>query len=227
MSSVNTAQTSLLNRVDGSSQVESGATKVLCSVTGPIEAKSRQELPTAAALEIIVRPAVGVSSTREKLLEDKLRSVLSSVIVRHIYPRQLIQIVVQVLQAGESAEYTVRETAAAINASFLALIDANVALHTSFSATCLAAPTAQSPKEKFILSPTADELKKALSNHVVAYSIVNGESEKLLLSDSNGSFTEAQLYHVLDVGAAECELIHKKFRQTAKEKIEHDYVWQC
>ncbi len=55
------ANLSILNKVDGSATLKTGPTMVICSVTGPIEAKSRMEIPTATALEIIVRPATGVA----------------------------------------------------------------------------------------------------------------------------------------------------------------------
>lgn len=54
-------QTSLLQRVDGSASWDYNDTKVVVSVTGPIEAKSRDEIPTAATVELVVRPAVGLS----------------------------------------------------------------------------------------------------------------------------------------------------------------------
>ena len=54
--------TKLLRNVDGSAQWEVGITKVICSVTGPMEAKVRDELPSSAALEIVVRPIVGLTS---------------------------------------------------------------------------------------------------------------------------------------------------------------------
>ena len=84
MTSVNT---SLLQKSDGSAELLLGSTKVIASVTGPIEPKARQELPNQASLEILIRPAVGLATTREKLLEDKLRSLLQSIIVRFKYPR--------------------------------------------------------------------------------------------------------------------------------------------
>lgn len=50
------AEVGVLDHVDGSSQFVSQDTKVVCSVTGPIEPKARQELPTQLALEITYVP---------------------------------------------------------------------------------------------------------------------------------------------------------------------------
>ena len=118
--------TSVLSNADGSAELTLNRTKCLVSVSGPIEPKVRQELPTQASLEIIVRPAHGLSTTREKLLEDKLRSLLQSLIIRYKYPRQLIQIVVQFLVVDEEPEYTCNELNAAINGCYFALIDSHI-----------------------------------------------------------------------------------------------------
>jgi hypothetical protein len=56
-------EASVLNQVDGSASWKQGQTKVISSVSGPIEVKARDEVPTAATLDLVVRPAVGLSST--------------------------------------------------------------------------------------------------------------------------------------------------------------------
>lgn len=63
MSTTPVIKTSLLKQVDGSASWKQGGTTVIASVTGPIEAKSRDEVPTAATLDLVVRPAIGLSST--------------------------------------------------------------------------------------------------------------------------------------------------------------------
>lgn len=54
-------ETSVLDQVDGSAVWAQDQTKVICSVTGPVEVKSRDELPNAATLDLVVRPSVGLS----------------------------------------------------------------------------------------------------------------------------------------------------------------------
>ena len=57
-----TLEASVLNQVDGSASWKQGQTKVIASVSGPIEVRPRDEVPTAATLDLVVRPAVGLSS---------------------------------------------------------------------------------------------------------------------------------------------------------------------
>jgi ribonuclease PH len=54
------ASLTLLPRADGSATFTAGRITVIASVSGPMEVKSRDELPDQTFIEIIVRPAVGV-----------------------------------------------------------------------------------------------------------------------------------------------------------------------
>lgn len=230
-------QVSPLSEVDGSARLTAGNTKVIVSVTGPIEAKPRQELPTQASLDIVVRPSRGVSTTREKVLEDLLRSVLQLIIVRYKFPRQVIQIVVQFLAsdvdsegsvviAGETAaagsDYTANEVSSALNCCYFALIDANVPLFYSFAAVSIAV----SQLKEFITVPSLSELQKSSSHHVVCFDIREGRSNKILLIESNGSFSELELVSAVEHGSKFCEQIHHTFqRPTIEQKIQNDYIW--
>ncbi|CAM9022251.1 hypothetical protein WICANDRAFT_80111 [Wickerhamomyces anomalus NRRL Y-366-8] len=216
------AETTILSRVDGSATVSAGETRVITSISGPIEPKPRQELPTTAALEVIVRAGVGISNTREKLLEDKLRSILTQVIIGHLYPRQLIQITTQILEAGEDVEYTSKELSALVNSAYLALIDANIGLNVSFASEHFAILE----NGEIIISPSKAQLKTSKSSHVVVYAIKNGKSSNLLYSDSIGTFSEDELYKILALASQQIEKIHQTFRKTIQSKIEKDFVWQ-
>lgn len=232
-------QLSPLSQVDGSARLEVDNTKVIVSVTGPIEPKPRQELPTQASLEIVVRPSRGLGSTREKLLEDLLRSVLQLVIVRYKYPRQLIQIVVQFLAtdvdaegsvmvmgdtAASGADFTCNELSAAINCCYFALLDANVALYSSFAASSLVISSEGSIKTK----PTLEDLKQSSSHHVVCFDIRDRKASKILLVESAGSFTDEELVNVIERSSTVCEEIHNSYqRPSVAHKVEADFVWSA
>lgn len=230
-------QLSELGQVDGSARVSIGNTVVLVSAAGPIEAKPRQELPTQASLEIVVRPSRGVSSTREKVLEDLLRSVLQLVIVRYRYPRQLIQIVVQFLTtdvdregsivvsgdtAASGGAFTSNELSAAFNACYFALIDANVALYNSFASVSVAIDN----EGQIIESPTLKQLQDSSSHHVVCFDIRDKKAHKILLVESDGSFSEEQLFRVIELASSSCQKIHKTIqRPLIESKVKQDFIW--
>lgn len=75
-----------------------GDTSVLVSVLGPVEVQIRDEKLDEATVEVVVRPAVGVSTTTERLWERYLRTAFEPVILGGLMPRTLVQIVVQILK---------------------------------------------------------------------------------------------------------------------------------
>lgn len=229
-----------IDNVDGSARLTVGSTTVVVSVTGPIEPKARKELPTQASLEIVVRPSRGLSSSREKKLDDLLRSVLQAVIVRFKYPRLLIQIVVQFLASdldknenggdtagtfNTGASYMGSELSAALNGCFFALVDANVALHSSFAATTAAVAESDGATVPIFNAELA-VLKRAASHHTICFGIQDKKASKLLLAESNGSFSEEQLMSVIEQSSRECERIHVDVQRPIVEaKVAADYVW--
>lgn len=212
----------VLNHVDGSSAFESHSTKVVCSVTGPIEPKSRQELPTQLALEIIIRPAKGVPNTREKLIEDKLRGVLTPLIARYLYPRRLCQITFQIMEAGESEyEFSQRELSCCINAAILALVDSGIGLLAMVSSVPLAIVDG-----KLIVDPNGQQLQQSHSVHTLALEITQGGKnvQNVLLLDSTGDFTEKELFEVLAKGEERCLTIVQELRKVLGDKINSEII---
>jgi exosome complex component RRP46 len=55
-----TAIFSPLHRADGSATFSQHGYAIICAVNGPMEVSRRDELPESAAVEVMVRPAVGV-----------------------------------------------------------------------------------------------------------------------------------------------------------------------
>jgi len=108
-----------------------GKTQALASVSGPIEVRLAAELPSRAALEVIVRPLAGVPGTAEKTLGRRVREVLEQVLLLNHHPRTLVQLVLQSLSSSshpsKSASHSIHpsQAAALINAASLALLHAS------------------------------------------------------------------------------------------------------
>ncbi|GAV48231.1 hypothetical protein ZYGR_0I05280 [Zygosaccharomyces rouxii] len=216
------ASTGILNHVDGSSEFESHSTKVVCSVTGPIEPKARQELPTQLALEIIVRPAKGVPNTREKLIEDKLRGVLTPLIARYLYPRRLCQITFQVMEGGEpELEFSQRELSCCINAAVLALVDSGIGLLAMASSVPLAII-----KGQLVVDPNAQQLQESQSVHTLALEITeSGKNvQNILLLDSTGAFTQNELFQILSQGEERCLTLVQELRKVLGDRINSEII---
>ncbi|SCU90051.1 LAME_0E06832g1_1 [Lachancea meyersii CBS 8951] len=220
------AQTGILEQVDGSCKLQCGETTVICSVTGPIEPKARQELPAQLALEIVVRPCRGVPSTREKLLEDQVRGVITPVLARYLYPRQLAQVCFQILESGEPEEnYSVKELSACINAAFVAIVDAGIGLKFSFASVPL---SVLGEDEQICVDPSQTDLIKSSSTHVLALQLAAGgqKVENILLFESYGDFTEKSMLQVLQSGEKACVETALELRKVIQHKIQQDFVWR-
>lgn len=220
-------RTGVLDNSDGSCEYATNGNKVITSVTGPIEAKARQELPQTVSLEVVVRPATGLSNTREKLLEEKIRNLLQNIIVGFKYPRQTIQVIVQFLISDgqqEHLEFTALELNMAVNSVFYALVDAGVAMYKSFVSTVVAVPTEKG--SPLVFDPTMKQILASKSHHVVAFAL-ELEDCKLVLLESNGLFEMQELENILDAARIQCLAVHEDVqRKLVEAKLQRDYIWK-
>lgn len=121
----------------------------MCSVSGPIEVQIRDEKLDEATVEVVVRPAKGVPSTKERLMESILRSAFEPVILGGMMPRTLVQIVIQILKDDGSV------LAAAVNAITVALLDAGIPMKHMVAAITVTIDQ----NDELVLDPTAVELE--------------------------------------------------------------------
>lgn len=109
-----------------------GETKVLVSINGPIEVPRRDELVSETTIDIQFRPLSGfpgslpfiVSVLRmlgphEKTLELKLRQFISSLILRTLNPRSLVQIVIQIVSIDTTSTDPVKHLSPIIHTDML------------------------------------------------------------------------------------------------------------
>lgn len=118
---------------DGSSYVEQGNTKVVCTVQGPMEPLLRsQQRSSAATIEVSLNVASFSKTERRKRLRTEknivelkatLERTFEECVMCHLYPRTVIEINIQVLAQDGSL------LATAANAATLALIDAGIAMY--------------------------------------------------------------------------------------------------
>lgn len=227
-----------------SSSDDNSIIKLITSINGPIEPKQRQELPNRASLEINIYPSIGLSTTKEKLLENKLRSILqNNIIINYKYPRQLIQISIQFLissggGSSSSSNYglmmmNLLDLNALINCCYFALIDANIAMNYSFASIVIIIDH----QGNLLIPIDGNDLhhhqqqqqqqEDYESIHLCCYSIIAKKVDKLLLLESQGDFNESQLFNVLEKSIYKVEKFHNEIhRQFINDKIKNDYIWK-
>jgi len=232
------ASLTLLPRADGSATFTAGRTTVIASVSGPMEVKPRDELPDRAFIEIIVRPAVGVGGTRERLLESCLLAALSPLILQSHHPRTLLQINIQLVEASDHTDTTAL-LPACINAAVLALIDAGSPLGGVLVATSLFFDA----KGSLVEREDAEKVKvwrKGGSRHILGFVERRGKRE-CVFADSQGEFDEAIYRRAVQVGQQECavkqgedvvmedkleETVGIVVRRAIEKKVEADMRWR-
>ncbi|KAI8981560.1 ribosomal protein S5 domain 2-type protein [Pilobolus umbonatus] len=205
------ASQNILNRADGSSKFELGSTAVIASVNGPIEVSLRDEKLDEATVEIIVKPAVGMSSIKEKLMESVLGTAFKPVILGGMMPRTLIQIVVQITKDDGCA------LAACINAITLALLDAGIPMkYMIASTTCIIDKT-----KEVVLDPTMAELENSVSVHTFAFDNAKPSPHSILF-DSDGVFSEEEFSACYELCSQAVEQIHGFLRTAVEAKKEKE-----
>ncbi|KAI5970005.1 GPI14 [Candida margitis] len=185
------------NSSDGSSYVEQGNTKVICTVQGPIEPSSRAQMNqdranlevnlTIANFSTFERKKRSKSEKRMVEIKTTLERTFEQSILLHLYPRTNIAINVQVLSQDGGM------IAAITNSITLAIIDAGIAMYDYVSSVSCGL---------FDQSPLLD-LNNLEETDVSSITVgVIGKSEKLALLLLEDKLPLDSLEKVLSIGIA-------------------------
>jgi len=130
---------------DGSSYLEMGNTKILCTVSGPTESRRTNRTESATAAISVDLSIAGFSAVDRKKssrtdkrvteMQHTIGAAFESTLFTHLYPHSTISITLNVLSQDGSL------LACAINAATLALVDAGVPM-SDYVAACTAGSTA-------------------------------------------------------------------------------------
>ena len=245
-----------LTRADGSSKFAFGSQCSAASVSGPIEVRIRDELTDSATFQVGVTPLDGNTGIATTALAAEIESLYKAVVLLHHYPRSLIQLSVQTTSSPSQASSTVQlswdgrlhdnketearmplllgpdspflasETAASINASTLALLDANIPMRATVVATACAVlrredvdperdlEPYQSDIHCIVVDPTPLEEHKALSTHTYAFAISG--FEPLIANTSN---VTTELVYCSSQGPSDARLRSKLYSYAEKSVL--------
>ncbi|TKA71166.1 hypothetical protein B0A49_05195 [Cryomyces minteri] len=141
------AQISTQAAADGSSYLEMGNTKVICTVAGPSEGRRGGGGQGGGGAEAKIEVEIGVAGfsgverkrrgrgdKRTSELQHTLATAFASTLLLHLYPHSTIAITIHVLSQDGSL------LAACLNAATLALIDAGVPM-SDYICACTAGST--------------------------------------------------------------------------------------
>ncbi|XP_067170571.1 exosome complex component RRP46 [Apteryx mantelli] len=202
----------LLSRPDGSAAFIQGDTSVLAGLYGPGEVKGSKELPDQAALEVLLRPKVGLPAVTPRLgrgggaqREQLIRRTCEAVLLGALHPRTAVTLVLQVLSDIGSL------LSCCLNAACLGLLDAGLPLASLFcGVTC-----ALRPDGRLLLDPTARQEQEARA--VLTFAIDSADG-KVLAATAKGSCSAEELQQCLAAAQRAAATIFRFYRDSLRRK---------
>ncbi|NHK31245.1 MAG: exosome complex exonuclease Rrp41 [Asgard group archaeon] len=203
----------VLDRADGSAIIYWGRNKILAAVYGPRELHPKHmALSDRALIRCEYRMATfsvpdrksPAPRRREKEISKILAEALEPAIFDYLYPRSVIDVFIEVLQADGGTR------CAAITAASLALADAGVPMRD-----LVVGCAAGNIEDQIILDLDDVEDKDGHGDLPMAYL---PQMDKIVLLQSDGKFTVKQYKDALDMLIPACKKIYKMQRDTLTTK---------
>jgi len=205
-------QVGVLARADGSCYIEMGGNKVIAAVYGPREVHPRhlQDVTRAivrcrynmASFSVEERKRPG-PDRRSNELSKVSREALEPVVLTSYFPRSVIDIFVEVLQADAGTR------TAGINAAAVALADAGIPMKSMISA-CAAGRVG----DIIVLDPMKEEDNFGQADLPVAMT-PNGD---ITLMQMDGRLSREQLHQAVEMAMKGCKDIYEMQRKALMDK---------
>jgi exosome complex component RRP41 len=203
----------ILKRADGSAYVELGANKVLAAVYGPREMHPRhRQQPDTAVLRCRYNMAPFSVEERKRPGPDRrsveiskvTREALDPVLFLKLYPRSVIDVFIEILQADAGTR------TAGINAAAVALADAGVPMRDMVSSVAVG-----KVDDKIVLDLTKDEDQWGTTDMPIA---MVPRKKLITLLQMDGHFTKEEFGQALNLAFKGCEQVYGVQRQALREK---------
>jgi exosome complex component RRP41 len=202
----------VLARADGSCYVEMGGNKVIAAVYGPREVHPRhlQEVTRAivryrynmASFSVEERKRPG-PDRRSNELSKVSREALEPVILTSYFPRSVIDVFVEVLQADAGTR------TAGINAASVALADAGIPMKSMISA-CAAGKVG----DTIVLDPMKEEDNFGQADMPIAMT----PTGEITLLQMDGHLTPDEFHQAMEMAIRGCREIYEMQRKSLIEK---------
>ena len=154
-----------LTRADGSCRFQLGDSVALCSVTGPVEAKTQFSSHLGMYIDVIVRPNTGMTTPRERLIEQQLSALLNACVEISKFPYTQMTVAVEISSDDGSISSVVN------NSAVLAVMNSGIAMRFIPLCICIA----QRSDGQTILDPDAAEEATCKSIVCQAVNLMSGE----------------------------------------------------
>ena len=203
----------VLDRADGSALIEWGKNKILVAVYGPRELHPKHmALPDRALIRCEYRMATfsvpdrksPAPKRREKEISKILGEALEPAVFNYLYPRSVIDVYIEVLQADGGSR------CASITAAALAIADAGVPMRD-----LVVGVAAGNLSDNVVLD--LDDVEDKYGEGDLPIAVLPNLNEIVLLQ-SDGTFTPDQYKEALDLMMPACKKIYEKQREALTNK---------
>lgn len=203
----------VLERADGSAYIELGNNKVFAAVYGPREMHPRHDQqPDSAVLRCRYSMAPFSVDDRKRPGPDRrsmeiskvTKDALEPVLFLELYPRSVIDVFIEVLQADAGTR------TAGINAAAVALADAGVPMRDLVTSVAVG-----KADDTIILDLMKEEDQLGTTDMPIA---IVPRKKVITLLQMDGHFTKEEFKQAVDLAFQGCEKIYEVQRQALKEK---------
>ena len=207
---------SCLHRADGSALWKSGSTHVLAAVYGPIAPQNMTKEKEEGIVSVLIKSG----KTEQVTLEYKkiITDLLSSCIDTSLYPRSVVEVVLQVIQLDGSL------VSCLLHAAIAALIDAGVdLLYLPVATTCLV----MKDDSSIFLDPILSEEEEE-NNSIIVLINESSQPSKILGSHTLGAGVSLDRFlSCQQVASRACPAIPAFWRLAVEQKVtrESQTLW--
>jgi len=203
----------VLKRADGSAYIEQGNNKILVAVYGPQELHPRHlQQPDAAVLRCMYNMAPFSVVERKKPGPDRrsieiskvVREALEPVLFLNLYPRSVIDIYIEVLQADAGTRV------AGVTAASLALADAGIPIRD-----LVVGVSVGKVEGTLVLDLNAEEDQYGEADMPVA---MTGRDKRITLLQMDGHMTREEFKKALQLALKGCQQLYELQKEALREK---------
>mmetsp|Transcript_77941 Transcript_77941/g.158362 ORF Transcript_77941/g.158362 Transcript_77941/m.158362 type:complete len:234 (+) Transcript_77941:1-702(+) len=207
---------SCLHRPDGSALWKSGSTHVLAAVYGPIAPQNMNNEDDVGVVSVVIKSGMADNSNYETEMGEFLTRVLTACVDVSVFPRCIVEVVLQIIQSDGSL------LACLLHGAVAALMDGGVdLLYLPVATTCLVG--ANSGKHPIRLDPTSNEEEEERDSSIVVLVNEQKKPDKILGSHMVGlGVSLDDMLSCIQIASKACAAIPAFWRLAMEQKINRE-----
>lgn len=203
-----------ISKATGSATFTLNDSLCTCLLNGPSELRQQQDATSRLQVDITFQARPGTNntnatSTKDKLIEQWLETLIHSTVLAENYPRSQINVVIYEEQ-NLSGEATI--LACLCNTLCLTMLDANLPMKYAFAAV----PIVQHPTKGLLSLPKSKDELAATSYFVFVFEITSND---ILATHSSGNFDMKTLDQAIDIAKPVSRQIFQFYRQELEKRL--------